>query len=93
MNRTEHLLTIFAEECLESAHRATKALRFGLEEVETGQLLTNRERMYQEFMEAITVLEMIPPEEFFTLDVYAMRAKRAKVEKYLAYSKELGTCT
>ena len=48
MTREEHLLTIVAEECNEVAQRATKALRFSLEEIEPGQEFSNRERLFQE---------------------------------------------
>ena len=47
MTREEHLLTIVAEECNEVAQRATKALRFSLEEIEPGQEFSNRERLFK----------------------------------------------
>lgn len=42
------LLTILAEECAEVAQRATKALRFGLDEVQKGQHFDNAYRLSQE---------------------------------------------
>lgn len=42
------LLTILVEECAEVAQRATKALRFGLDEVQSGQPFDNAYRLSQE---------------------------------------------
>lgn len=90
MTRDEHLMTIAAEECAEVAQRISKALRFGLTEVQPGQTMTNAERIRQEYSDLAAALEMIgigaPLGKW-------MDDKRAKVEKYLAYSAELGTLT
>jgi hypothetical protein len=48
---TEHereLLTVLIEELAEAAQRATKLLRFGRDEIQPGQLLTNAERLANE---------------------------------------------
>lgn len=42
------ILTILVEECAEVIQRATKALRFGLQEVQPGQVWTNDCRLAQE---------------------------------------------
>lgn len=47
MKRHEHLLSILAEECCEVGQRVSKALRFGLDEVQPGQDLSNAERIKQ----------------------------------------------
>lgn len=95
MNRTEHLLTIIAEECAEIAQRASKAARFGLSEVEPGQDLTNAERIFYEFEDLRAVLTMLKWERdfpIFDIDSYECRVeKEKKVEKFLEYSAELGT--
>lgn len=49
MNTTEHLLTIVSKECNEVAQRVSKALRFGLREVEPGQEQNNLARIIYEF--------------------------------------------
>lgn len=59
MNRTEHLLWVLAEECAEVAQRASKAARFGLDEVQPGQALTNEERLWQEMCDLCAVGEML----------------------------------
>lgn len=88
MNRTEHLLIIAMEECNEVAQRCSKALRFGLEEVQPGQDLTNIQRIRQEYSDLAAVLEMLGVGAPLGRD---MDGKRAKVEKFLAYSADLGT--
>lgn len=100
MTREEHLLTIAAEECAEIAQRCSKALRFGMEQVQaqaghavTGdpdESLTNRDRIRKEFSDLAAVLEMIdvgPPLRRW------MEQKKDKVEKFLAYSETCGTLT
>lgn len=92
MTRQEHLLTIIGEECAEVHQRCSKALRFGLEEVQHGQSLTNAQRIIQEFNDLVAVVKMMG--EDFTkgaFDLQAMEAKEKKVEKYLSYSAECGT--
>lgn len=93
MNRTEHLLSILAEECAEVAQRATKAQRFGLSEIQPGQELTNAERIMQEVHDLYGIVEMLQyegglPGEY---DNAAVMAKIAKVEHYLKFSAECGT--
>jgi len=92
MTRQEHLLTIIGEECAEVHQRCSKALRFGLQEVQPGQSLTNAQRIIQEFNDLVTVVKMMG--EDFTkgaFDLKEMEAKENKVEKYLLYSAECGT--
>lgn len=101
MTRTEHLLTILAEECAEVAQRASKALRFGLAEVEPGQELTNAQRIMGEMNDLIAVYMLIagpvvsPTSPLFVGSEgewwKAHAAKQAKVERFLAYSAECGT--
>lgn len=92
MSRDEHLLTIVAEECNEVAQRATKALRFSLEEIEPGQEHTNKERLFQEFGDLVAVLRMLFPEDFDHIPFTEwQKNKQEKVKRYLEYSEFLGT--
>lgn len=87
MTVQEHLLSILAEECAEVAQRASKALRFGLEQVQPGQPFANAERIRQEFTDLCAVYEMIgfnPPSR---ADI---EAKKLKVRKFLEYSEKCG---
>jgi NTP pyrophosphatase (non-canonical NTP hydrolase) len=96
MTRTEHLLTILAEECTEVAQRATKSLRFGLEEVQPGQHLANAERIAGEMADLLGIYALLVKGKLVPQpDEDAVLVKMAKVENYLRYSTECGTlqCT
>ncbi len=94
MNRAEHLLSCLAEECAEVAQRVSKALRFGLSEVQPGQPLNNAQRIVYELGDLMSVAIMLqedgvlpePAEDFDEL----LAAKRVKVEFYMAFSREQG---
>lgn len=51
------LLTVLIEECAEVQQRATKALRFGLEEVQPGQPFTNMYRLGSEVGDLLEVVD------------------------------------
>lgn len=93
MDRLEHLLVILGEESAEIAQDCAKALRFGLHDSwDSGA--SNIQRIDQEFNDLIAVATMINEEmggNFLIIDQQKMSKKRAKVEKYLKYSQELGT--
>lgn len=95
MTRTDHLLWILAEECCEVAQRASKAARFGLDEVQPGQELTNALRIVGELADLMAVMEMIRDENPFVLSYEnfdeMIAAKKTKVETFLAYSRKCGT--
>lgn len=95
MTRNEHLLVILAEECGETAQRATKALRFGINEVQPGQDQDNSERLIYEFNDIVAMMEMLQEEGIVDriIDLEYIEKKKAKVEKYLLLSKEQGTLT
>ena len=96
MNRTEHILTCAAEECAEVAQRITKALRFGLAEVQPGQTLTNAERICVETKDLIALLiglydgKHIPMFEPTNVEV---ATKLAKVERFMVYARTQGALT
>lgn len=92
MTHNEHLLTILAEECVEVAQRATKALRFGLSEVQTGQALNNSERIARELEDLVALVELCQVHALLPfLDRERIEAKKQKVATYLAYSRDCGT--
>jgi NTP pyrophosphatase (non-canonical NTP hydrolase) len=95
VKRTEHLLVILMEECAEVAQRASKALRFGLKEVEPGQEATNAERLAGELADLDAVVLMCEAEGAFACagEQSALERKERKVERFLAYSAECGTLT
>lgn len=96
MNRLEYLLTQVASEAVEVAHRATKALHFGLAELQPGQDLTNAKRLVGEVMDLAATLQMLEDEEHIEMPPFeegerAMDAKRAKVEHFMQYAITCGT--
>ncbi len=88
-NKTEHLLTILAEECAEVAQEACKAIRFGLEDVnpkdpEAGD---NRRRIERELGQLLAVAKELG------LKIHEEDAllKLKRIDKYMAYARERGT--
>ena len=93
VNRTEYLLACLAEEAVEVAQRATKAMRFGCDEVQPGQELSNTQRIRQELSDLIAVAEMLEEAgvPVLPLEVDAIDRKKAKVAAFMEYSRSCGT--
>lgn len=87
MNTLQHLLTILAEECAEVAQRASKAIRFGLHEVQPGQHEDNKRRLERELADLVATAELLEL-EIRELD---KADKKEKVKKFMVYSAEKGT--
>lgn len=86
MNREQHDLNCLAEECAEVAQRASKAIRFGLDEIQPGQLYTNKARLEAELGDLMGVIDALglKPSEAHR------KAKKARLNGYFGYSKKLG---
>jgi hypothetical protein len=96
MNRIEHLLTIVAEECAEVSQRCSKALRFGLEEIQPGQTLTNAARIYQEYADLRAAMELLHAHCIFMTEGLPslgalMDSKHQKVADFFKHSALCGT--
>lgn len=92
MNLTEHLLQIASEECSEVSHRISKALRFGLQEVQKNQPLTNAERIALEFDDLLSVMEILRDNHLVPESKPGqVQGKKVKIQKYLNYSRQQGT--
>lgn len=94
MTRRDHLLVILMEECAEVAQRASKALRFGLDEIEPDQEEeeTNAQRLSREFADLRAAWELLLDDCAVSdgpMNVRVQR-KKTKVEKFLLYSREQG---
>lgn len=89
MTRQDHLMLRVMEECAEVAQRVSKASAFGLGEVQPGQDRDNTRRVMDEFHDLVAVMEMAGFDPR-TLDEEMIAAKKAKVERYLAYSRQVG---
>ena len=98
LTREQYLLTLIQEECAEVAHRASKCLRFGIDEAREGHK-PNIKLLAEEFLDLLTVISMLDSDldgkfgDQFTDDesIDYENAKIDKVEKYFKYSQELGT--
>lgn len=79
------ILTILIEEAAEVQQRATKLLRFGRDEVQPGQDLSNRERLSNELGDMAALVEMAIAEGLVDEElVYAAtQAKFKKLEIYM----------
>jgi hypothetical protein len=93
MTVNELLLTTLAEECVETAQRVSKALRFGLEEVQEGQPFNNAQRITYEFNDIVAMMQILQERGLLArvLDLPAIKLKKEKVAKYIQYSIECGT--
>ena len=93
MNRGEHLLTCLGEECNEVGQRVSKALRFGLNEVQPGQEATNAQRITAELKDlwavaiACAQAGLIP---FPQPSIAEVERKKEKIERFMAISREQG---
>lgn len=93
MNRTEYLLTQLSSECMEVAHRVTKALQFGLFEVQPGQEFNNEQRLIQEYTDLLGTMDLLSEAGILVSEIKAENiiAKKKKVAKYMEYAKSKGT--
>lgn len=89
MNKTQYLLVCLGEEACESTQRATKALRFGMTEIQPGQPEHNRRRLEREAAEFVAVAEMLG----LNIRESDKTAKKKKVLKYMRYSRTLWILT
>lgn len=93
MNRREYLLSCLAEEGCEVGQRVSKALRFGLSEVQPGQGQTNADRICDELGDIIAVACILRDEGVigdFMPDADAVSAKLDKIERFMAISRREG---
>lgn len=91
MTHLQYLLTKLAEECQEAGIRALKCQQFGLEEIQPGQHLTNKERLFGELNDIKGVLELLYANGVdYDVDGIAVIEKMDKIDKYRDYSVSLG---
>lgn len=83
--REREILNIIIEECAEVQHRACKALRFGLSEVQPGQDLTNAERLSDEIGDLFGILDLAVDEGLLPEDRIraAIFAKKEKLKTFM----------
>ncbi len=85
--RTDELLKCLIEECSEVIQRVTKAQRFGLDEIQPGQRLTNEERILEEVIDIQVVIEFLRECGRLEIDRQSefemVVRKRLKLERFL----------
>jgi NTP pyrophosphatase (non-canonical NTP hydrolase) len=92
MNKEQHMFLKLSEEAIEIAHMVSKIMQFGMFEAQIGDTLHNTERLHKEMDDYMAVVEIL--NEQYGLNYSPNRenieAKKAKLEKYLQYSINLG---
>lgn len=95
MSFADYMLSHLAQECCEVAIRCTKAQHFGLDEVQPGQSLTNRQRIAEELCDLLAIIDELHASEilipFSRRDHQArISAKLRKAGEFRDYSRQLG---
>lgn len=79
------LLTILIEECAEVQQRATKMLRFGRDEIQPGQPLSNSVRLAHELGDLDAMVDLLKKAEIVSPNDIneGMRHKRKQLAKFM----------
>lgn len=91
MNRTEYLLVQLMEEAAEVQQAASKALRFGLDDIYDG--ISNRDRLGKEMTDFNAVAQILWTKKILPDHggPEAVREKIAKVNKWCDHARANGT--
>jgi hypothetical protein len=91
MNETEYALTVLIEELAESQQRACKALRFGLDNIESGKSETNEQALWRELSDMQGAAERFQElrGQGGTSRVM-VDAKKIRIAEFSRYSEHLG---
>jgi len=82
------LLLSLMEECAEVAQRCSKAIKFGLQEKQRNQDLTNNERLVDELEDLYGVALVLQDEAIInTVTLERILAKKPRLKKYFKYSQ------
>lgn len=94
MTREQYLLTKLAEECSEVAQRASKAIVFGINDIQSGQNKDNNTRLVEEFAHIMVYMELLREERFIIMNLDYMESemdkKRKELEKWYQFSVDKG---
>ena len=97
MTREQYLLTKLAEECNETAQRASKAIVFGLDDIQDGQHKDNNTRLVEEFCHIVAYLELLEEEGFMYINRAFMEKevekKKEELKKWYQFSVDKGMVT
>ncbi len=92
MNKNEYLLNKLSQECAEVSQRCSKAIEFGLTEIQEGQELDNAQRISDEYADLVAVFFMVCEAGLIKADpefAEKVAAKKEKVLKYMEYSRKV----
>lgn len=95
MTEIQAILNQVMEECCEVGQRASKAIRFGLDEVQPGQEMTNAERLVGEFIDLCVAMKELNDKGLIKLPAddefdRAFEERMKKALRYRNYSRERG---
>lgn len=94
MTLSEYMLTCLIEECSEIIKDATKAQRFGLDDIAPGSEQTNAEKIAHEVNDLIGIITMLKGNKLLSSAILfnqdEVEAKIIKVKKWMKYSIEKG---
>jgi hypothetical protein len=91
MNRREHLLTVFQEECAELIQVVSKSKRFGLTNTQPSSGKLNIEILNDEWNDLMGIAELLREEGIpIIVDPIKIQQKKEKVEKFLQVSANSG---
>ena len=79
------ICNLIAIHCSRVAQRASKTIRFGIQEVQSEQPLTNVNRLNTELGDLLAVVDLLVSKKILSEDVIyeAIEAKKIKLDKYL----------
>ena len=89
MNRQEYLFNLISEEGGEISQAANKCARFTPHHAYYSE--SNLERLQTEITDLVTILQMLSEELKYEFDLKPCKAKRARVEKFMQISRDMGT--
>lgn len=91
MNKEQYLFYCLMEESAEVIQAVCKIARFGKNDIKWGRKQTNLQRLNAEVNDFIGALEMLR-ERFpdIKIDPEKVELKKAKIKKYLEYSRKIG---
>lgn len=86
----DEVLTILAEECAEVIQRVCKAKRFGLDEVQPGQELTNAQRLAGEIGNLREMVMRLTDTGIVTIEdiLRGVQDKKSQLKKYMVYAPD-----
>jgi len=91
MNKVDYLLVCLMEELAEVQQACAKSLRFGLEDHRPGTEDRNIDELWTEINDVYAILDMLVEHNILLVrNEYRIDLKKAKVNKFMQYSEDVG---